>query len=51
MLAYVGAPNRPIAIDVRSPSKGWRSGRFDWDSDGEQAVLEALRRLAQELDR
>jgi hypothetical protein len=50
MLGYVGDPARPTAIDVSPPNKGWRSGRFGWDADGELAALEALPRLVQNLD-
>jgi hypothetical protein len=50
MLGYVGDAARPLAIDVSPPGKGWRSGKFDWDADGERAVPEALRRLVQSLD-
>lgn len=50
MLGYVGDPAHPRAIDARTPDKGWRSGKLDWDADGDRAVLEALRRLVQSFD-
>ncbi len=50
MLGYVGDAARPRAINARPPGRGWRSGAFDWDADGELAVLEALRRLVQNVD-
>jgi hypothetical protein len=42
MLGYVGEPDRPLAIDVSPPGKGWRAGKLDWDAEGDRAVLEAF---------
>jgi hypothetical protein len=50
LLAPVGPPDRPIAIATGQGYSGpWRSGKVDW-SDGEVAILNALRRLVEALD-
>jgi hypothetical protein len=50
MLEPIGDPSRPLAISVDPPGRRWCSGKIRWDVDGDTAILEALRRLVQDLD-
>jgi hypothetical protein len=50
MLEPVGDPAEPLAISATPPSKGWRSGAIEWETDGDFAILQAIRRLIAQLD-
>lgn len=50
MLNPVGDPARPLAISTSPPDARWCQATIDWEADGNTAVLDALRRLVDDLD-